>query len=352
MQKIKAMVVDDSAFMRRMIGDILERAGIEVIATARDGVEALEKLNGVTPDVILLDVEMPRMNGLTFLDEAMRKGPYRVVMLSALTGEGSQYTIEALERGALDFIQKPSGSISLDIEKKAGEIVEKIKAVVDIPLEKLRDLKALKPPSGVTGKVEKEKKIAGGDVVAEKLLFVASSTGGPRALKALFAGLQGLKKSCAVMVQHMPAGFTARFAKHLDDLSPFSVVEASGGEKTWVNWAFLAPGGKHLFLREDKSLVLNDDPPVAELKPCADLTLLSAVKAFGKNILAVVLTGMGKDALEGCRAVKNAGGKVVAESKESALIFGMPGAVVKEGLADWVLSLDEIPRVILEWDEA
>ncbi len=351
MQKIKAMVVDDSAFMRRMIRDILERASIEVIAAARDGVEALEKLNEVTPDVILLDVEMPRMNGLAFLDKAMRRGPYRVVMLSALTGEGSQYTIKALERGALDFIQKPSGSISLDLEKKAEEIVEKIKAVVDVPLEKLRDLKALRTPSEVPGKAEKEK-MAGGDMVAEKLLFIASSTGGPRALKALFAGLQSLKKSCAVIVQHMPAGFTTRFAQHLNDLSPFSVIEASGGEKTWVNRAFLAPGGKHLFLREDKSLVLSDDPPVAGLKPCADLTLLSAVKAFGKNILAVVLTGMGKDALEGCRAVKNAGGKVVAESKESALIFGMPGAVVKEGLADWVLSLDEIPRVILEWDEA
>ncbi|MCD6155772.1 MAG: chemotaxis response regulator protein-glutamate methylesterase [Candidatus Atribacteria bacterium] len=351
MRKIEAMVVDDSAFMRRMIGDILERAGIEVIAVARDGVEALKKLDEVTPDVILLDVEMPRMNGLTFLDEAMRKGPYRVVMLSALTGEGSQCTIEALERGALDFVQKPSGSISLDIEKKAAEIVEKVKAVVDVPLEKLRDLKALKLSSGVTGKVEK-KKIAGGGVVAEKLLFVASSTGGPRALKALFANLQNLKKSCVVIVQHMPAGFTAQFARYLNDLSPFPVVEASGGEKTWVNWAFLAPGGKHLFLKEDKSLVLGDDPPVAGLKPCADLALLSAVKAFGKNILAVVLTGMGKDALEGCRAVKSAGGKVIAESRESALIFGMPGAVVKEGLADWVLSLDEIPQIILEWDEA
>lgn len=350
MQKIRAMVVDGSAFMRRMIGDILEKAGIEVIAAARDGVEALEKLSKFTPDVILLDVEMPRMNGLIFLDEAMRKGPYRVVMLSALTGEGSQYTIEALERGALDFIQKPSGSISLDIEKKAEEIVSKVRAVVEVPLEKLRDFKALRFSS--RGAVKTEKRMAGGEAIAEKLVFIASSTGGPRALKALFAGLQNLKKSCAVIVQHMPAGFTARFAKHLDDIAPFSVAEASGGERTWINRAFLAPGGKHLLMKEDKSLVLSGDPPVAGLKPCADLTLLSAVKAFGKNILAVVLTGMGKDALEGCRAVKNSGGKVVAESQDSALIFGMPGAVVRENLADWVLPLEAIPRVILEWDEA
>ncbi|MEN3186360.1 MAG: chemotaxis response regulator protein-glutamate methylesterase [Atribacterota bacterium] len=345
MNKIKVMIVDDSSFMRKMVGDILESdPGIEVVAKCSNGVEALERLRSVTPDVILLDVEMPRMDGLKFLEEALQRRPERVVMLSALTQVGSETTVLALEKGAIDFISKPSGSISLDIEKKKDEIIQKIKAVSQVSLDRLKKYVA---GSKVTEKsaVKREEKRE-----CEKLVFVASSTGGPKALQTLVRNLSPLKNSGLIFVQHMPSGFTKSLAERLSEMAPLPIREAEEGERLMVNRGVMAPGGKHLLVDKDKKVVLGDDPPVKGLKPCADISLFSAVKAFGKNILAVVLTGMGKDAMEGCRLVRQEGGMVIAQDEASSLIFGMPRAVIEEGLANLVLPLEEIGEAIVEWD--
>lgn len=346
MDRIKVMVVDDSAFMRKVISDILSRErGMEVVATARDGVEALEKLHQVEPDVVLLDVEMPRMDGLTFLEQALSEKPLRIVMLSALTGEGSQVTLEALEKGALDFIQKPGGSISLDIEKKADEIVNKIKAIALVPSDRLLDYLA---------EVKKRAKLApsfGKKMVAQNLILVASSTGGPRALGILMENMKPLERGGMVLIQHMPVGFTRGLAERLNQLSPVSTKEAEEGAPILTNSALIAPGGKHLLISEEKKINLNDDPPLKGLKPCADISFLSAISAFHQRILAVVLTGMGKDGLEGCRAIKKAGGKVIAQDEKSSLIFGMPRAVIEAGLADQVLPLARISQAIWEWEQ-
>lgn len=345
MKKIRVMIVDDSSFMRKMVGDILESdPKIEVVAKCSDGVEALERLQSVTADVILLDVEMPRMNGLRFLEEALQRRPERVVMLSALTQAGSETTVLALERGAIDFISKPSGSISLDIERKKDEILQKVKTASQVSLDRLKRY--------VTGSKTAKKSIVKKEEKreCERLVFVASSTGGPKALQTLVRNLSPLKNSGMIFVQHMPSGFTKSLAERLSEVAPLPIKEAEEGERLVVNKGIMAPGGKHLLVDKDRKVVLNDDPPIKGLKPCADISLFSAVKTFGKNILVVVLTGMGKDAMEGCRLVRQEGGVVVAQDEASSLIFGMPRAVIEEGLANLVLPLEEIGEVIVEWD--
>lgn len=345
MKKIRVMIVDDSSFMRKMVGDILESdPEVEVVAKCGDGMEALEKLRSVAPDVILLDVEMPRMNGLQFLEEALQRKPERVVMLSALTQAGSETTLLALEKGALDFISKPSGSISLDIERKKDEILQKVKAASQVSLERLKRYVA----GGKVARksiVKKEERRECG-----RLVFVASSTGGPKALQTLVRNLSPLKNSGMIFVQHMPSGFTKSLAERLSEMAALPIKEAEEGECLVVNKGIMAPGGKHLLVDKDKRVVLNDDPPVKGLKPCADVSLFSVVKAFGKNVLVVVLTGMGKDAMEGCRLVRQEGGMVIAQDETSSLIFGMPRAVIEEGLANLVLPLEEIGEAIMEWD--
>ncbi|MCX7730579.1 MAG: chemotaxis response regulator protein-glutamate methylesterase [Candidatus Caldatribacterium sp.] len=345
MKPIRVMVVDDSVFMRRMVKDLLETdPEITVVALARDGEEALTLLSEVRPDVVLLDVEMPRLNGLEFLERALAKQPLRVIMLSALTQEGSDVTIQALERGALDFIPKPSGAISLDIDRKKDEIIQKVKSVSAIPLERV---KMCCLPWGALRKRPHGKEVR---EESQRIVFVASSTGGPKALQILMQGLAPLEDSGMVLVQHMPPGFTKSLADRLSDLAPFPVREAQGGEAILKNYAFLAPGGKHLLVNGDRRLTLDDSPPLKGLKPCADITLSSLVDVFGNRVLAVVLTGMGKDGLEGCRKLKKVGGKVIAQDEKTSLIFGMPRAVIEEGLADAVLPIEEIGKAIVEWD--
>ncbi|MCX7668208.1 MAG: response regulator, partial [Atribacterota bacterium] len=247
MKKIKVMIVDDSSFMRKMVGDMLgSDSEIEVVAKCGDGVEALEKLQSVAPDVILLDVEMPHMDGLRFLEEALRRRPERVVMLSALTQVGSETTLLALEKGALDFIPKPSGSISLDIEKKKDEILQKVKAVSQVSLDRLK-----KYVIGSAG-IEKGSLRRGAGRECERLVFVASSTGGPKALQTLVKNLSPLKNSGMVFVQHMPSGFTKSLAERLSEMAPLPIREAEEGERLMVNKGVMAPGGKHLLVDKDK----------------------------------------------------------------------------------------------------
>ena len=237
MKTIKVMVVDDSSFMRKVVSDLLNSdPEIEVIATARDGLDAWDKLRNLDPDVILLDVEMPRLDGLALLEKIFEERPRRVVMLSALTQEGSEITMQALDKGALDFIPKPSGSISLDIEKKKEEIIAKVKSASAIPLSQVE--KFATQDRG-------RKKISVRKKEGEEcpcLVFVAASTGGPRVLHTLVNNLSPLKKSGMLIVQHMPSGFTKSLAERLNNSAPFPIKEADNKDKLVINRALLAPG--------------------------------------------------------------------------------------------------------------
>jgi len=243
MKKIKVMIVDDSSFMRKIVSDLLNSdPEIEVIATARDGLDAWNQLKDIDPDVILLDVEMPRLDGLDLLEKIFAERPRRIVMLSALTQEGSEITIQALERGALDFITKPSGSISLDIEKKKEEIITKVKLASTVPLSQIEKFSS-------QGKVIKKTPLREREgEECPRLVFIAASTGGPKVLHNLVSNLSPLKKSGMLIVQHMPAGFTKSLAERLNNSAPFSIKEANGGDKLVINRALLAPGGKHLLV--------------------------------------------------------------------------------------------------------
>ena len=237
------MIVDDSSFMRKIVSDLLNSdPEIEVIATARDGLDAWNQLKDIDPDVILLDVEMPRLDGLDLLEKIFAERPRRIVMLSALTQEGSEITIQALERGALDFITKPSGSISLDIEKKKEEIITKVKLASTVPLSQIEKFSS-------QGKVIKKTPLREREgEECPRLVFIAASTGGPKVLHNLVSNLSPLKKSGMLIVQHMPAGFTKSLAERLNNSAPFSIKEANGGDKLVINRALLAPGGKHLLV--------------------------------------------------------------------------------------------------------
>ena len=340
MKKIRVMVVDDSALMRKMISDILNSdPEIEVIATAKNGREAVDKAIKLKPDVITMDIEMPVMDGLLATGEIMARDPRPIVMLSSLTGENAPETITALNLGAVDFIQKPSGTISLDIKKISDLIIAKVKSAASA------NLTALKKPPMIA---KKRRTIEIKKSSHRKIVLIASSTGGPRALSSVIPRFPGNFPYPILLVQHMPKGFTKSLAERLNKESEIRVKEAEDGEVLEKATCYIAPGGKHIIYKDGK--VLHDDsPPIGTLKPAADITFFSVAQNFGGSAVVAVLTGMGKDGTEGVRKLKS---KIptyaIAESEETAVVYGMPKSLVNSGLADEVLPLHEICDRIIE----
>ncbi len=349
-EKIRVLVVDDSAFMRKMISKLVNGdPGLTVVGTARDGMEAIRKLGELKPQVVTLDLEMPRLDGLQTLGYIMSENPTPCVMLSAHTPRGAQETLKALEYGAVDFIQKPSGSISLDLERVAEELVTKIKVAHGINLKKLPFLEgeAGGPSRAAEGGVLPVRTDAEGGGV----LLVGASTGGPRALSAFLPRLPKDLPVPVLVVQHMSAGFTRSLAERLDHASQIRVREAAEGQKIAPGMAYLAPGDWHMEVFEEGGegvLRLNQRPPVLGVRPSVDLLFLSAARAFGRRCLAVVLTGMGHDGTKGARAVKKAGGAVLAQDEASCVVFGMPRAVMEAGCADRMVPLDGMAGAVVE----
>lgn len=346
---VRVLVVDDSAFMRKMVGEILNRAGIEVVAIARDGFEALEKARRLRPDVITLDVEMPRMDGVTFLSELMPTLPTPVVVLSSLTSNGAETTIRCLERGAFDCLHKPSGAISLDIESIGTEIVAKVKAAararrcgtwVARPLDTNRQINGLcarfttRPSSGPAFKMA--------------VVIIASSTGGPGALQRVVPLLPADLPAAIVVVQHLPVGFTAALSKRLDASSALSVREARVGDLLVRGKVLVAPAGVHLAFDAERRVTLDHEPPIWGVRPAADVAMRSAAERFGPLAIAVVLTGMGRDGALGAKAIRQHGGVCIAQDEATCVIFGMPRAALEAGAVDRLLPLDEIARGIVE----
>ena len=336
---IKILIVDDSAFMRKVIADILsEDPMLEVVGRARNGAEAMEALRTLSPDVITLDIEMPGKSGIEVLKEIMDFKPVPVVMVSSLTREGANVTMQALDLGAVDFVTKPSGNVSLDMRKVGDELRRKVtgasRAALYGHVGARQALHAREPLPAPAHR----------DVLRRKfeLLVVAASTGVPMALQEIIPHLSGDFPLPVMIVQHMPPGFTTSFAQRLNERSNLTVIEGCDGMPVRKGTVVVAPGGYHLMTEKrgmDILCKLAETPPVRSVRPAADVLFTSVSETVDGGVLALVLTGMGKDGLDGAKALKDKGAYVIAESRETSVIFGMPGAVIAAGLADEVLPL-------------
>lgn len=338
---VRVLVVDDSAFMRFTINKRLnETPGIIVVGSAHDGEEALKLIPRLQPDVVTLDVEMPRMDGLTTLREIMANFPRPVVMLSSLTSEGARETVQALTWGAVDFITKPEAKANL--EMVMDEVIAKIRRAA-----RARVFASPRERQNVTGGGIPNHKASRPLGEQDKLIIIGCSTGGPRALNTVVPQIPDHLPAALLIVQHMPAGFTRSLAERLDSLSPFRIKEAAPGDRLEVGSGLVAPGGFHMTLNADGEIVLNTNPPVHGVRPAVDVTLASAAQRFGPAIVAVVLTGMGSDGANGAALVHSAGGKVIAEDESTSVVWGMPRCVVEAGSADVVAPLPEVAAAIV-----
>ena len=343
--KIKVLIVDDSALMRRILGDILSSdPRIKVVGAAKDGVDCLAKIAQLSPDVVTLDVEMPNKDGLATLVEIMKTNPIPVIMVSSLTQEGAQTTLKALSLGCVDFVAKPSGSISLDIKDVGAELISKIIAAKSARIRPMGVSAArISAPRAASAPVLKKGKR---DIIA-----IAASTGGPMALQQLLTGLPGDIPVPIVITQHMPKGFTYSFAKRLNSVSKLTTVEAEEGMDLKPAHAYVAPGGSHLVVKRRANRTpycgLSDAPPVLSVKPSANIMFYSIVDEFGGNVTAVILTGMGRDGADGAIVLHEKGAYIIAESPESCVVYGMPKAAVEAGIVDELIPLSNIPDAIL-----
>ncbi len=344
MTAIRVLVVDDSAFMRKAISMILEEdPEIEVVGTAKDGLDAIEKVKELNPDLMTLDVEMPRMDGITALKQIMRENPLPVLMVSSLTVEGARATVDALAAGAVDFIPKQLSYVSMDLSKIKEELISKIKVIAR---SKTRIISL--PPSNRLFYPKKLRVSTDGQSNVQ-IVVLGISTGGPFSLQRVIPSLSEDFPLPIAIVQHMPPFFTKSLAERLDSISRLEVCEAEDGMELANGKVFIAPGGLHLkFLRDGaRVLLLTTKSPDDSLhRPSVDVMFSSAYDVFGGKILAVVMTGMGKDGLEGAKLIKSAGGRVLAQSEDTCVVYGMPKAIVDAKIADSIVPLDEMASAI------
>jgi len=305
--KIRILIVDDSAFMRKIIGDILSEDPIlEVVGKARNGEEAMDVVRKLSPDVITLDIEMPGKSGIEVLKDIMGFKPVPVVMVSSLTKEGANVTMQALDIGAVDFVTKPSGNISLDMEKVGEELRRKVigasKAIIHSKgMAKSPALSAVVPLPAAPRRDSRHK---------PELLVIAASTGGPMALQQVIPELPGNYPLPVLVVQHMPPGFTTSFAQRLNERGNLTVIEACDGMPVRKGTVIVAPGGYHLFVEKkgmDLVCKLTETPPVRSVRPAADVLFTSVSEVFGGNVVVLVLTGMGRDGLDGTKLLRGQG---------------------------------------------
>ena len=349
--RIRVLVVDDSALMRQFIGDILNSdPRIEVAGTARDGKDALAQIKSLQPDIVTMDVEMPVMDGLRALEEIMRTNPIPVIMVSSMTQEGAEITMKALAAGCVDFIGKPSGTISLNIREIGQELIDKVIAA---------STAKIRPRSGIWGVSQKHtlpqstefRRMAPPASTGRRdIVAIASSTGGPMALSDLLPKLPKKFPVPIVITQHMPKEFTSSFAKRLNDSSQIEVVEGFDGLTLKPGRAIIAPGGYHMLVKRRGGAAicnLSDTPPVLSVKPAANVMFQSVANEYGGNVLCVILTGMGRDGTDGAITLHNKGAYVIAESQKTCVVYGMPKAAADAGVVDEVLPLNEIPDAMV-----
>jgi two-component system, chemotaxis family, protein-glutamate methylesterase/glutaminase len=345
-KKIRVLVVDDSASVRQTMKEILESdPAIEVIATASDPFVAASHMMREEPDVITLDVEMPRMDGLTFLDKIMSQHPIPVVMCSSLTTEGSETALSALERGAVDIITKPTVGTRQFLEESKVRICDAIKSAAQARLSKPRLAGAAKPSPKLTADVMLPKPPTHAMIqTTEKIVAIGASTGGTEALREILEALPADAPGI-VIVQHMPEKFTAAFAQRLNTICKITVKEAENNDSVLRGQALIAPGNKHMMLKRSGArycVEIRDGPLVSRHRPSVDVLFRSAARYGGKNVLGVILTGMGDDGAKGMREMKDAGACNIAQDENSCVVFGMPQEAIKTGAVDHILPLDRI----------
>ena len=343
----RVLIVDDSAVVRQMLTEILSRApGIEVVGSAADPILAREKIKRLNPDVITLDVEMPRMDGLAFLENLMRLRPTPVVMISSLTERGADTTLQALALGAVDFISKPKLDVARGLEEYAEEIIGKVKAAAKAKVRAL-DRPAAPRPGGnvVLPSAASTLKFR----TTDRLIAIGASAGGTEALRVVLEGMPA-DAPAVVMTQHLPAGFSTAFADRLNRHSAMAVREASEGEAILPGHAYLPPGGKHLQVVRDGArwrCKIDDGPPVNRHKPAVDVLFQSVARNAGANAIGAVLTGMGDDGARGLLEMLQAGASTLVQDEATSVVWGMPGTAFRLGAAQEVLPLDRIAERLI-----
>ena len=347
---VTALVVDDSAFIRNAFAQMLRSdPEIDVVGVARDGEEALELVKKLDPDVVTMDIEMPRRDGLSALQAIMQAMPRPVIMVSTLTMDGAEATLKALEYGAVDFIPKfEPGKAAINLQAMQIDLCEKVKAVA-------RSRRFRRTPSaGAAAKSGAESSsvtltMPGGQLV-RSCVAIGVSTGGPPAVQKVLSALPEDFPAYILIAQHMPAAFTGPFAKRLDSVSKIQVKEAEDGERPRPGCAYVSPGGKHLVLDGRTSmpfLTVTAEPAAALYKPSANVLMESCSKMLGNRAFGVIMTGMGSDGCDGLKVLKDKGGRVVAQNEASCVVYGMPKAVVEAGIADEIVELDNLAAAIV-----
>ncbi len=372
--KKKLLVVDDSAFMRKLISDFfVGNENIDVVGTARNGKDAIAKIHQLQPNVVTMDVEMPEMNGLEALKEIMVRCPVPVIMLSSTTERGAENTLMAMEYGAVDFVTKTSGTISLDLHKIKDELIHKVEQAAHVSIAKLKkpfgavisktdlrkpinSLLATAAPARLKDTVIKKQNAQHYDwsKTSKKVILIGTSTGGPRALQEVITKIPANVCAPILIVQHMPAGFTKSLANRLNQLSNIHVKEAEQGDVLQNGVAYIAPGGYHLKLRKigtTYGIVLDDvEPPRSGHRPSVDVMFESVSQFTELDKIAVIMTGMGYDGSKGLKVLKRTGKVIaIAESQETCIVYGMPKAAMETQLVDEVADVDDIADTIMKY---
>ena len=349
MKKIKVLIVDDSALVRQTLETIFSSdIAIEVIGTAADPYIAVNKISEQVPDVISLDIEMPKMDGLTFLKKLMSQHPIPVVVISTLTAKGSETALKALELGALEVLEKPKINTKNTLEETAKQYCEVIKNAATAKVKKINPLKAV--PKNNADVILKKNTSTNLTTTTDKIIAVGASTGGTEALREF---LMQMPIDCAgiIIVQHMPELFTKQFAQRLNGLCGIVVKEAENNDNVLQGHAYIAPGNKHMLLKRNGAryyIEIKEGPLVSRHRPSVDVLFRSVASCAGKNAIGVIMTGMGDDGAKGMLEMKEAGAYTIAQDEESCVVFGMPKEAIKQGGVDSIVPLNKISKLILE----
>ncbi len=350
---INVLIIDDSAFMRKALEIMLKSdPEIKIVGTARDGEEGFEKVKELNPDVVTLDIEMPRTNGLTCLDMIMKEVPTPVLVVSSITTEGAEVTLDALERGAVDFIAKTQSFVAIDITKIKEDLLKKIKTVArkrSLKSRLRREVALKRRVTRVTEEKPKSAKIAFSVNSGVKCITIGVSTGGPPVVQSILSALPEKFPVPIMIAQHMPKEFTKSFAKRLDSLSKITVIEAKTGDRLERGMAYVGRGGEHLIAERQGINVytrLTNSPSGLLYFPSVDVLVSSAVDVYGSRTLGIQLTGMGKDGLLGMKKLHEKGGIILAQNEESCVVYGMPKAIVDNGIATAILSINGIANAL------
>ncbi|MCU4717132.1 protein-glutamate methylesterase/protein-glutamine glutaminase [Halapricum hydrolyticum] len=344
----RAVVADDSHFMRSVISDILSEGGIDVVAQAKNGHEAVQAVREHDPDVVTMDVEMPEMDGIEAVGRIMAQHPTPILMLSAHTDEDADVTFEALQKGAVDFFTKPGGEVSMEMSRLKDQLVDIVHSVAQAE-PRAGDTAAETTSSGAgTERPDAAPERYGG----RPTLVIGSSTGGPTVVEEVMSSLPLTASLRVLIVQHMPGGFTGRFAERLDARSEYDVSEAQDGARIGSGEALVAAGDQHMevanYSHGRLRVSLTDDPPVNSVRPAVDVTMKSAAETVDDRLIGVILTGMGEDGADGIRALKERGARTIAQDEASSAVFGMPKRAIETGCVDTITSIESIPAAILD----